>query len=84
MVETVKIDETVEANEIAEIAKTVKVVETARAGKDGKKIEDGKYLKSLVQIPCMQYPITFRKKSVLILVLLDSGNKVNAIHPTFA
>ena len=61
----------------------MEAVEIAGAGKDGKKNES-KYLKNLVWVPCIQYPITFWKKSVPMLVLLDLGSKVNAIYPTFA
>ena len=34
------------------------------------------------QVPCIRYPSTFWKGSVL--ALLDSGSEVNALHPTFA
>ena len=61
---------------------TVKTMETAREGKDGEESER-KY-PNLVRVPCIQYPITFRKKSVPVLALLDSKSEVNAIHPTFA
>ena len=37
---------------------------------------------NLIQVPCIRYPITFRKKSVS--ALFDSGSEINAIHPTFA
>lgn len=54
-----------------------KSVETVRAGKDSE------YLRiNLVQVPGIQYLITFKKKSVLVLFDLDS--EVNAIHSTFA
>ena len=59
-----------------------KEVGTAEAGKDGKKSE-GKYW-NLTQVSCIRYPVTFRKKSVSISALLDSGSEVNAIHPTLA
>ena len=46
-------------------------------------VEDGKNPRSnLAQAPYICYPINFGTKS--ILVLFDSGNKVNAIHLTFA
>ena len=42
---------------------------------------EGEY-PSLARVPCIRYPITFRKKSVSMSALLDSGSEVNAIHPT--
>ena len=66
----------------AKIAKIAEAIETAGTNKDGKKSK-GEYLKNFVQLPCIQYPITFRKKFMLVLVLLDSSSKINAIHPTF-
>lgn len=66
--------------EAVETAGTTGAVGTAGAGKDG---EDGKYPETnLTQILYIRYPIIFRKKSVL--ALLDLGNEINAIHPTFA
>ena len=44
---------------------------------------EGEY-PSLARVPCIRYPITFRKKSVSMSALLDSGSEVNAIHPTLA
>ena len=57
-----------------------KLVEAAKIGKDGAESK-GEYL-NLAQVSCIRYPITFRKKSVS--ALFDSGNEVNAIHPTLA
>ena len=37
---------------------------------------------NLAQVPCIQYPINFRKNSEL--PLFDSSSKVNTIYPTFA
>ena len=37
---------------------------------------------NFIQVPCIRYPINFKKKSML--VLFDSGSKVNAIHLIFA
>ena len=37
---------------------------------------------NLAQVPCIRYPINFRKKSVS--ALLDLGSEVNAVHPAFA
>ena len=37
---------------------------------------------NLARVPCIRYPIKFRNKSVL--VLFDSGSKVNAVYPAFA
>ena len=46
-------------------------------------VEDGENLESnLAQIPCIQYPIDFRKKSMLAFFV--SGNKVNTIYLIFA
>ena len=68
--------------EVVKIAEIVEAVETAGAGKNGKKSE-GEYPENLAQVSCIQYFISFRKKSVPVLTLFDSGNKVNAIHLTF-
>ena len=57
-------------------------VGTAEAGKDGEENE-GEY-RNLMRVPCIRYPVTFRKKSVSMSALLDSGSEVNAIHPTLA
>ena len=65
------------------IVKIAKVVKTTGAGKDSKESK-GEYPKNLVQVLYIWYPITFWKKSVPVLTLFDSGNKVNAINPTFA
>ena len=65
--------------EEVEAAESVRTVEV---GKDNKKSE-GEY-PNLARVPCIRYPITFRKKSVSMSALLDSGSKVNAIHPTLA
>ena len=62
---------------------TTKAVETAGADKDDKKSKS-KYPKNLVRVLCIQYPITFRKKSVPVLALFDLGSKINVIHPTLA
>ena len=46
-------------------------------------VEDSENPRSnLTQVPYICYPINFGKKSVL--ALLDSGSKVNTIHPIFA
>ena len=39
---------------------------------------------NLARVPCIQYSVIFRKKSVSMSALLDSGSEVNAIHPTLA
>ena len=57
-------------------------VEAVEVGKDGAESEDG-YL-NLARFPCICYPITFRKNSVSMLALLDSGSEVNAINPILA
>ena len=58
------------------------VVETAEVGK-GRKEGEGEYW-NLMRVPCIRYPVTFRKKSVSMSALLDSGSEVNAIHLTLA
>ena len=75
--------ETVKAVETAEVVETAKAVETAGTDKDGKESE-GKYLENIILVPCIRYPITFRKKSVPVSVLFDSDSGINAINPTFA
>ena len=59
-----------------------KTDETAEVGKNNNKSEGE--CPNLAQVPCIRYPIAFRKKSVPVSALLDSGSKVNAIHPIFA
>ena len=64
---------------------TVEAVETAGAGKDDKESKGSKNPRSnLTQVPYIRYPITFRKKSVLVSALFDSSSEFNAIHLTFA
>ena len=58
------------------------VVETAKVSKDGEESKD-EYL-NLARVPCIWYPITFWKKSVSVLALLNLGSEVNAIYPTLA
>ena len=58
----------------------MKFIEIARADKNDKKSESGNF----VQVLCIRYPITFRKKLMPMSMLFDLGSKVNAIHPTFA
>ena len=60
---------------------TARTIETAKAGKYDK--ENKREYLNFTQVPCIQYPITFRKKSVPVSVLFDSSGKINAIHPTF-
>ena len=62
--------------------KVVKTADTAGAGKNSKKSEK-KYLENLIQVSYIRYSIIIRKKFVPMLVLFDSGNKVNAIYLTF-
>ena len=63
-------------------------VETAEAVDTAEVCEDSDESKSecpnLTRVPCIRYPITFRKKSMPVSALFDSGSEVNAIHPTFA
>ena len=65
-----------------ETVETAEAVEFAEVGKDGAE-SNGEY-PNLTRVLCIWYPITFRKKSVSILALFDSGSDVNAIHPTLA
>ena len=71
--------ETVEATQPI---KTAEAIGTAKVNEDGDENE-GEY-PNLTRIPCIRYPITFRKKSVPLLALFNSGSEVNAIYPTFA
>ena len=59
---------------------TAEAVETAKAGKDGE--ESKSEYQNLVRVPCIHYPINFRKQSVSPLFDLES--EVNAVHPAFA
>ena len=61
--------------------KAVETVETA--GNNGKESK-GKYPENFIQVACIWYLITFRKKSVPVLAFFGSSSKVNTIHPTFA
>ena len=70
------------ADETAEAIEIVEAVESIEVGK-GRAESKGEY-PSLARVPCIRYPITFRKKSVSLSALLDSGSEVNAIHPTLA
>ena len=81
-VETVKAIEAAEAVEAAKAVETAEAVGTAKVGKNGD--ENESEYPNLAQVPYIRYTITFRKKSVLMLALLDSGSEVNAIQPTFA
>ena len=65
-----------------EAVETAKAIETAKVSKDGKESKDE--YPNLARVPCIWYPISFRKKSISVSALLDSGSEVNAIHPTLA
>ena len=65
-----------------EKVETTEAVETAKVGKDGNESESE--YPNLARVPCIRYPITFRKKSLSVLTLIDLGNEINAIHLTFA
>ena len=71
-----------EAVEGAEIVGTVKGVETAEVDKGDE--ENKSEYPNLARVPCIQYPITFRKKSVPVSALFHSNSEVNAIYPTLA
>ena len=64
-----------------EVVEAAESVGTIKVGKDDEESE-GEY-PNLAQVPCIRYPITFRK-SMSMSALLDSGSEVNAIHPSFA
>ena len=64
-----------------EAVKTAEAIETVKVGKNGK--ENKSEYPNLVQVLCIQYPITFWKKFVSVLTLFDSGSEVNAIYLTF-
>ena len=58
-------------------------METAKTSKNGEESKGVEYPGSLARVLCIQYPITFRKKSVLMSALFNSDSEVNAIHLTF-
>ena len=66
-----------------ETVETDEAIETVGASKDKEKSKV-EYPENLTQVSYIRYSIIFRKKSVPVLALFDLGNKVNAIHPTFA
>ena len=70
-----------ETVETTEAVKTAEAIKTAEVGKDGNESK-GEYL-NLTWVPCIWYPITFRKKSTPMSACLDSGSEVNTIHLTF-
>lgn len=74
--------ETAKIAGIARTAESAKAAEVSEAGKDGEESE-GKYLKNLIWVSCIWYPINFQKKSIPVLVLFDSDSKINTIYPTF-
>ena len=64
----------------AETIETAEAIGTAEVSEDGEESEGE--CPNLARVPCIRYPITFRKTSVPMSALLDSGSEVNAIHPT--
>ena len=60
----------------------VETAETTGEGRDGK--ESKSEYPNLARVPYIWYPITFWKKSMPMLALFDSDNKVNTIYSTFA
>lgn len=40
--------------------------------------------KPLERVPCIHYPIRFRKQLDNVRALIDSGSEVNAMHPALA
>lgn len=65
-----------------ETVEIAELVGTAKTGKNSEESND-KYPENLAQVPHNQYPITFRKKSVPVSPLFDSGSEVTTIHPIF-
>ena len=70
------------STQVTKAGKKTELVDAAGTGKDGKN-SNGEYPENLAQVPCIRYPITFWKKSLPVLALFNSDNKVNAIHLTF-
>ena len=70
---------------VLKVKKLVTVLATSTPVTVARKKAVGENLGSnLAWVPCIWYPITFWKKSGPVVVLFDSGSKINAIHPTFA
>ena len=68
-----------------EAVEIANAIETASISKNGEESKGEKNLRlNLAQVPCIRYSISFQKKFVLVLALLDSSSRVNAIHLTFA
>ena len=70
--------------EVVEITKTAETVETTRTEENGEENKGGRYPENLIQVLCIQYPITFRKKFVPLLTLFDTSSEVKVNHLTFA
>ena len=66
----------------AETVETAEAIGTTKVREDGDKSECE--YPNLARVPCIRYPITFRKKSIPVSALVNSSNEVNAIHLTFA
>lgn len=39
---------------------------------------------NLERVPCIQYPVQFRKDQDDTKALIDSGSEINALHPAYA
>ena len=39
---------------------------------------------ALERVPCINYPIQFKKDKIQVQALIDSESEVNAMHPSFA
>ena len=63
-----------------EMVETAEAFGSAEVGKDSTESKDE--CPNFARVPCIRYPITFRKKSVSMSTLLDSGSEVNTIHST--
>ena len=66
----------IEFPDVVTVSATSTPVTVAREKGVGKNLEA-----NITRVPCIRYPINFRKKSVS--TLLDSDSEVNAVHPAF-
>ena len=61
---------------------TIEAVKTAKVREEDEQ-RQGEY-PNFARVPYIRYPIIFQKKLVCVLVLFNSGSKVNTIYPTLA
>ena len=77
--------ETTKTGDTAEAVEMLEAVEIAGADKNGEESKDSENLRSnLVLVPCIRYPVTFRKKAMPVWMFFDLSSKCNAIHLTYA